>query len=144
MTSRKAIAAAVSLCCLAAAGAAFACNLDAKGEKAYVTLKGTPFFAIGRVGLGAISSYEKAFRVLLKDGQAVTSFEAVLRDKDARVEGRLYALLGLKATDPKAFARHVGPFLTSKAIARTRRGCIVNREPVASLARRIQKGEFRL
>ena len=142
---RYTVAAALFLClAITGTAAAHAQDLDAAGKKAYGTLKTAPFFAIGAVGEGGeISAGERAYRALLQQKQAVAAFEALLRDKNARVEGRLYALLGLRTRDRAAFARHLTPFLSSKAMASTMSGCMASDEPVAAVAKRIRKGEYR-
>lgn len=139
--TRRRFAAALCLI-LASAGAAFALNRE--GEKAYATLKTAPFFAIGGVGYGNLTSEEeKAFRVLLRQPQAVSAFKSLLRDKDTCGEGRLYALLGLRLKDRKTFTQEAAPVLNSLAEVKTMSGCIIKRESVADVARRIQKGQYR-
>ena len=141
------VAVATLWLCLSFAGAATAAralDLDAAGKQAYGTLKAARFFAIGGVGEGGeISGGERAYRALLRHKQAVPAFEALLRDRNARVEGKLYALLGLRTKDPAAFARHLAPFLSGKATASTMSGCLASDEPVAAVAKRIRKGEYR-
>jgi hypothetical protein len=120
---------------------AFAQEGETDKQKAYATLKTVPYFAVGGVGFaGTTSQGEQALRALLKQKDAATVFKTLL--KEANQEGRLYALLGLRLTNPTVFARDVTPFLSLKTKAHTMSGCIMCDQPVASLAKTIQKGDY--
>jgi|SRR5579871_2667152 len=118
-----------------------ALDLDADGKKAYTTLQSAPYFAIGGVGYaGIISEREKAMRVLIKQKHGIEAFQAIV--KEGKMEGRLYALLGLKLLDKNAFQKALNPFLISKATATIMRGCIQSERPVSDIAKDIEKGVY--
>ena len=102
-------------------------------------LRTVPFFAIGGIGRGGTRAPgEAALRTLIAGGGA--TLPALV--KKASIAGQLYALLGLKQTDPAAFARAVTPYLTDKRKVHTFRGCITNDEPVAKVAGEIEYGLY--
>jgi hypothetical protein len=120
---------------------AFALDLDPKSQKAYTKLKTIPLFAMGGVGFaGTTSEGETALRVLLENKQANVVFQTLL--KEATREGQLYALLGLRFTNPSSFTRQVGPFLSMKAKVGTMSGCILSEQPVSTIATAIKKGSY--
>jgi hypothetical protein len=87
---------------------------DAKRPtNAYEMLRTTKVFAMGPVGFaGTRSSTEMAFRSLLKQPDAPAQFAKLL--SSATPEGRIYALLGLKSVDEKAFTVAFPKFRQSK------------------------------
>jgi hypothetical protein len=114
---------------------------DANSQKAYTTLKTAHYFALGGVGFaGTTSEGENALRILLKPKDAVPLFQKLL--KEANREGQLYALLGLRLTNPTVFAREVTPFLSMQAKAHTMSGCIASDQPVATITQTIKKGDY--
>lgn len=119
----------------------FAQKLDNDSQKAYNTLKTVPHFAIGGVGFAAQTSEgENALRLLLKQKEATTVFQKLL--KEANREGQLYALLGLKLTNSTLFAREAKPFSEMKTKVHTMSGCIFFDQPVTSLVTTIKKGDY--
>ena len=106
------------------------------------TLERAGVFALGGVGFaGTTSETEKALRAVLarKDGPA--ALRSLLRGRTT-VEGRLYALLGLRWADPAAYRKAVGEFRARKGTVRTMRGCVQSDRPVAEVVREIEKGEY--
>ena len=89
------------------------------------TLERAGVFALGGVGFaGTTSETEQA-------PQGRTT-----------VEGRLYALLGLRWADPAAYRKAVGEFRARKGTVKTMRGCVQSDRPVAEVVREIEKGEY--
>ena len=127
--------------CLLVQHHAGALELNAEGKKAYKTLKEVSYFAMGGVGIaGRTSSGEHALRVLLKQKESVAAFQALL--KQGSRESRMYALVGLKIQDQKAFDQSITPYLDSKANVKSMRGCIMSDRPVAEVAKEIEKGVY--
>jgi hypothetical protein len=132
----------VLLClCLLFCEPAFCFDLDVKGKSAFQTLKTASVFALGGVGFaGTTSDTEKALRVLLAQRDAVPALEALL--KEARLEGKLYALLGLKWKDERAFRKTASEYRSVAARATTMRGCIQAERPAAELVKEIEQGRY--
>lgn len=129
--------------CLAQQGAGGAdrppANLSAD---AYNIVKSAESFAIGGVGVaGVTSKTETAFRQLLKQPDPAVRCQKLVRE--ATPAGQLYALLGLRLTDQKAFQALVPTFKTSTKDVETVTGCIVARTPVAVVATRIEAGKVK-
>ena len=115
--------------------------LNPQGQAAYRTLKNTSTFALGGIGFtGAISEPEKALRVLLKQKDASAAFQALLQE--ARIEGQLYALIGLWWKDRQAFRQKIAAYRSLNVEATTMHGCIKSGRPVAAIVKEIQKGSY--
>lgn len=133
----------IALMCVCWCEVASAFELDGKGRAAYETLKSAPFFAIGGVGFaGTTSEPEEALRVLLQQKEASAAFQALL--KEARIEGQLYALLGLRIKDKKAYEENVAPYLSKEDRANLMRGCVLSEVPADSIAKDINKGIYQV
>ena len=64
---------------------------------------------------------ERALRALTPLPGSAAVFARVADDKSASSAGQLYALLGLKWTNPNAFVARVGPFLADDTLVTTER-----------------------
>jgi len=105
------------------------------------TLERAGVFALGGVGFaGTTSETEKALRAVLARKDASTALRTLL--SRSTVEGRLYALLGLRWADPAAYRKAVGEFRARKGTVKTMRGCVQSDRPVAEVVREIEKGEY--
>lgn len=119
---------------------------------AYAVVRDAPRFAVGGVGFAAIlSEEEKALGTLVERKDAAATLEGLLKDRRATVSGRLYALLGLKhlaAGEPKAFAErlraHFAAYRSRGEEVEVMSGCVVFREPVSAVAKKIESGDLRL
>ena len=101
----------------------------------------TSTFALGGVGVaGSMSEGERALREVLKERDAVTRLESVLRD--ASPAGQLYALLGLRLRDRPAYERALEKYGENDANVQTMRGCILQRESFLKLVEEIERGEY--
>lgn len=131
------------MCTLAfCATSALALPGSQEGQKAQTTLKTAPYFAMGGVGFaGQTSPGEKALRVLLKEKDATTAFQTLL--KEANSAGQLYALLGMKQTDPKLFAQVVVPYRKKMDKVKTMAGCIADELTVSNIITNIEQGRYR-
>ncbi len=109
---------------------------------AYTAVKSAETFALGGIGVaGTISQQEIAFRQLLKEPEPLARCQRLLTE--ATPAGQIYALLGLRLLDAKAFAAAVPHYLASQAAIPTIRGCIMMKMPAAKLATEIQKGDLK-
>jgi len=114
---------------------------QAASPAAMRTLERAGVFALGGVGFaGTTSETEKALRAVLARKDASTALRTLL--SRSTVEGRLYALLGLRWADPAAYRKAVGEFRARKGTVRTMRGCVQSDRPVAEVVREIEKGEY--
>lgn len=109
---------------------------------AYETVKKAEVFTIGGVGFtGRPSREELAFRELLTQPRAQARLEKLLAE--ASLAGQLYALLGLRQADPKAFSAALPRYRDSKAPVQTMEGCNMFKTDAATISRRIEKGELK-
>jgi hypothetical protein len=75
-------------------------------DQAFRTLTHAKIFNLGGFGFArGMTRDKKAFRLLLRSGNSVTSFQRLLRE--ANPEGQLYALYGLYLIEPDAFRSEV-------------------------------------
>ena len=129
-------------CLLVAALSCGRAAAAADGSGAYETLRAAPRFAMGGVGYaGAISREEQALRTSLERPTAAADLQRLVAE--ATLEGRLYALLGLKLLEHPSFDALVRPYLRSHENVRTMVGCMVDRATAATIARRIRRGDYR-
>jgi hypothetical protein len=117
-------------------------RLDAaEPSDADATLRKATSFAMGGVGVaGTMSQGEGALREVLKKSDAVTRLESML--PQASPAGLLYALLGLRARDRKAYQQALMKFGQSDASVQTMRGCVLRSESYAALVNQIDHGDY--
>lgn len=109
---------------------------------AYDVLKTAHWFTVGGVGIaGTHSSEELAFREFLKQPEPVARCKTLL--EEATPAGQMYALLGLRQLDPRAFQAALPRYKESKANVSTASGCIVMDLPAANLARNIEARQYK-
>lgn len=109
-----------------------------------MTLRSAPFFAMGGVGFFAQQSFgERALRSLARYEDAAFGFEAVLDNRNASRAGQLYALIGLRWTNERAFHERIAPFLLDKTPVEVRGGCFVYNLPVSFIACDIESGAYK-
>jgi hypothetical protein len=98
-------------------------------------------FAFGGVGIvGTTSDGEYAFRAILKNPEAPTLFKTAYTQ--ATVEGQLYALCGIRATDRSSFDDFASPLRSETRDVATMSGRIATNEPIASVVKRIASGGY--
>jgi len=98
-------------------------------------------FAFGGVGVAGIESQgERFFRDVMGRDDAVASFKKILGN--GTPAGKLYALCGIRMLASKDFSSAAEPLLKSKETVTTMRGCMVAKEPVATVAQQISQGSF--
>ena len=113
----------------------------AEPSAAESTLRKAESFALGGVGVaGTMSQGEQALREILKQPDAVPRLESLL--SEASPAGQLYAFVGLRARDRKAYQRAVEKYGQRGAEVETMRGCILQHEPFASLVKQIEHGDY--
>ena len=109
-----------------------------------MTLQSAPYFAMGGVGYGGQRSFgERALRDLARFEDAAFGFETVLDNRNASRAGQLYALLGLRWTNERAFRERIAPFLLDKTPLEVRGGCFVFRMSVNYIAQEIERGAYK-
>lgn len=110
-------------------------------DQAYAILRAATGFVMGPAGAsGTRSSGEEALRTLLALPTAATDVRRLLRE--ARIGGRLYALLGLRWLADDDFAAELEPYLAKQEAVSTMHGCCVLSEPVSAIAACISKGWY--
>lgn len=98
-------------------------------------------FALGGVGVaGTMSAGERALRELLTQPDAVARLEALV--SSAAPAGKLYALLGLRIRDRRAYERAIEKCRNVDATVQTARGCILARESFRDLLKEIERGQY--
>ncbi len=109
--------------------------------KDVTTLEHATLFAIGGIGIaGKTSSEEEAFRAVLKQAGSAAQFQRLLGT--ASPEGQMYALLGLRLLDKKAFDAALPRFLDRTDAVLTFSGCLGGKWAVQDLAKSIQAGQY--
>ena len=105
------------------------------------TLRKADSFALGGVGVaGTMSQGEGALREILKQSDAVSHLENLL--PEASPAGQLYAFVGLRVRDRAAYQRAVAKYGQRNAEVETMRGCMLQREPFATLVKQIDHGDY--
>ncbi len=133
-------------CMIALAGRATAQESAPFGSRqtTTMTLRSAPFFAMGGVSyFYQLSFGERALRDLARYEDAAFGFETVLDNRNASRAGQLYALLGLRWTNERAFRERIAPFLLDQTPVEVRGGCFVYNLPVSSIAQQIELGAYK-
>jgi hypothetical protein len=102
-------------------------------------------FALGGVGIDCrTSTGEVAFQAVLHSRNPAQIFKLVFSQGlvGATEEGKLYALCGIRATDPAAFDSYAKLVVSTNADVTTMRGCIVGHEKAADVVKRISEGSY--
>lgn len=111
-------------------------------SNAYETLRTAKVFAIGPVGFAATTSTsEMAFRDLLKRPDGAAQFAKLL--KGATLEGQMYALLGLRHLDQKAFEAAAPKYRQSKSEIHAVGGCLTYAKTAGQVVADIQEGKVK-
>ncbi len=98
-------------------------------------------FAFGGVGYAGITTEEEiAFRAVLDSKTAEADFLRVL-DR-GNVQGKCYALVGLRQKNRSAFDERVERFAKEKSDVGTAAGCMISKEPMYSIVANIRAGRF--
>jgi hypothetical protein len=98
-------------------------------------------FAFGGTGFaGVISSGEKDYRVILSRPSALLDFEKLF--SVGNVQGKSYALMGIRTLDPTRFKQISRPLRGSTEEVVTQSGCIVERESLGTVLKRIDAGAY--
>ena len=120
---------------------ALAYTLSAPQRVAFVTLQHTDYFAVGGVGAaGTTSGSEAALRVLLTHPHCGLVLQDLL--KTARVEGQLYALVGLKMKAPALYRQNIPTYAARRESVSVVEGCIPMTEAASVVAAKIQHGDY--
>lgn len=99
-------------------------------------------FAVGGIGIaGTKSRPEVSLRNILKSATADATCRKLV--SSGTMAGQLYGLLGLKLLKSEAYESVASRYLESKALVPTAAGCIFGEETVASVAQRINKGDYK-
>src|ERR1041385_6065269 len=97
------------------------------------------YFAFGGVGfVGTTSAGELGFRQVLDGPDAAARFKEAYAE--ATIEGKLYALCGLRATDRSSFDRRAVDLRSETNQVMTMSGCIGMRESIRTVVQRIVNG----
>jgi hypothetical protein len=107
----------------------------------YQAMLDAKYFAFGGVGFaGTTSPGELGFRQVLNGPDAGTRFEEGF--SGATIEGKLYALCGLRATHRSAFDRYVVDLRSDTNQVMTMSGCTGMHEPIKTVVQRIVNGDY--
>ncbi|MDR3753631.1 MAG: hypothetical protein P4K93_08260 [Terracidiphilus sp.] len=114
-----------------------------KPSAAVKSMSTTAVFAFGGVGFAGVTSQgEKDFRVIYDQppDAALKSFELVYATGDS--EAKSYALVGIHKLDEKRFGELLASLKGSEEKVITMRGCIMEKQSMAEVAKEIQSGQF--
>ena len=101
----------------------------------------TETFAFGGVGFVlTISQGELAYRELLSYPEPAVDFERVFAEGNP--QGKAYALVGLRQTNPKRFAELAASLQSSTTLVQTGEGCVVDEVQMRELVKEIRAGLF--
>ena len=104
-------------------------------------LRAAPRFAAGPVSYaGVISREEAALHNLLSEPNPSGDLRRLL--SEATLAGQLYALWGLAIADKRNFRKLSEKYIAVDSEVDTMNGCIVGRERVSSIVKRIRAGEY--
>jgi len=110
-------------------------------EAAAARLAKAHIFAIGGVGFaGTTSDEEKDFRLIVGDDHASDVFGTLY--ESGNNQAKAYALLGLYLVNAGRFRDIYDSLSTSKEELLLMRGCIVSKEKLSVIAKRIDNGQF--
>lgn len=122
------------------------CGISAAQDSISVSVERiakTKFFAFGGVGLEKVTSEgEKDFKIVIAQPAAVAlaAFEKLYATGNG--EAKLYALAGIRRLDPKRFKAVLLSVKDSKEQVITMKGCILVRQTLGSIAKRIDSGAY--
>jgi len=113
----------------------------AEDPAAYGTLRVAPRFAAGPVGYAGVTSREEsALDDLLSRPGGAGTLRRLL--SEATLAGRLYALWGLAVVGDEDFPKLSAEYASADDGVETMTGCIVTREAMSSIVKRIREGEY--
>lgn len=113
----------------------------AEDTAAYNKLRSAPRFAAGGVGFaGKTSDEEAALHDLLSQPSASADLHRLL--SEATLAGQLYALWGLKVAGDADFLKLSEKYATVKTEVETMAGCVMQREAVSAIVKRIRGGGY--
>jgi hypothetical protein len=113
----------------------------AKDPVAYETLRAAPRFAAGHVGYAGVTSREEAaLHDLLSRPGAAAALRRLL--SEATLAGRLYGLWGLAVLGDEEFPKLSAEYASMEDEVETMTGCIVERESVSSIVKRIRDRKY--
>lgn len=137
---RKAISAGM-LCLVVGVGGTSGQGSPSAIEAAAARLAKTPIFAMGGVGFaGATSEGERDFRTIMANHPPPEVFAALYEQGNS--QGKAYALLGLQQLKSTRFQEIASSLSKSDQELALMQGCIMSREKLSSIAKRIDAGEF--
>ena len=98
-------------------------------------------FAFGGIGVaGTESQGERLFRGVMQEPDGVTTFKNIL--SNGTPAAKLYALCGIRLLSEKDLAAAAEPSLKSNEMVTTIGGCMISKQRVADIARRIIDGGY--
>jgi hypothetical protein len=110
-------------------------------DDALTVLRNAPQFAGASVGYGGVvPTPVVAWLTVLHDSDAESQFLGLLRT--ATPAGRIYALAGLRATNPQLFRDVAAPFRRDRVRVNTFFGCIVSEMTTAQLVAELDHGAW--
>jgi hypothetical protein len=114
---------------------------SAEDTAAYNKLRAAPQFAAGPVGLAGVTSDEEAaLHDLLSRPGASVELRRLL--SEATLAGQLYALWGLAVAGDADFPQLSEKYAAVDTEVETMNGCVVEREGVSAIVRRIRDGKY--
>lgn len=112
-------------------------------DDALLRLEKVTIFAIGPVGYaGVMSGGERDYRLIMTNSpeRALQLLNDVYAKGD--VQGRAYALVGIRKLDPARFQELYLALSSSKDMAQVESGCIVSSRKLQEIAGEIKEGKF--
>ncbi len=98
-------------------------------------------FAFGPTGYAGITSQgEKDYKVVLSRSTAEGDFEKLFAMGNPQAKS--YALVGIRAVSPERWEELFHTLRDSKKEVVTQSGCIVDREPLERVLKRIEAGDY--
>ena len=98
-------------------------------------------FAFGRVGYAGVTSQgEKDYKIILSRPSALADFEKLFTAGNAQAKS--YALVGIRALSPERWKELLSKLRDSKDQVATESGCIVDHEPLGTVLKRIEAGDY--
>lgn len=110
-------------------------------SKSFQKLAKASFFSMGGVGFaGVISKEQLALEELLKTDDAESQLKELLQK--AKMEGKVYALLGLYIKNKQLYDEKVQPFRKMDVKITVQQGCIVSEAELTKVIVDIEKGSY--
>ena len=98
-------------------------------------------FAFGPTGYAGVTSQgEKDYKVVLSRPSAETDFEKLFAMGNP--QAKAYALVGIRALTPARWKELSRTLRDSKEEVVTQNGCIVDHEPLGTVLKRIEAGDY--